>query len=108
MPRGIESVNQGRVRERRATVPPLCQNRRYDAGSTGFLEGLIEASEVVLEYERPRRRRLLQSPDWRRWGRAGARRRSRGTVNYWMTLLVLRYWGRISTSEFDAASPLLR
>jgi len=57
------------------------------------LEGLVGASEVVLERER---HRLLHSPDWRRWGSRGGKETVRRYGRSWMALLALRRWGRIT------------
>ena len=67
------------------------------------LEGLVEASETLLEREK---HRLVHSSDWRRWGSRGGRETVRRYGTEWMALLALRRWGRITAEELDAARPL--
>ena len=71
--------------------------------SRADLEGLVEASEVVLERDR---HRLLHSSDWRRWGSRGGKETVRRYGRSWMALLALRRWGRISSADLEAARPL--
>jgi hypothetical protein len=67
------------------------------------LEGLVEASEALLEREK---HRLVHSSDWRRWGSRGGRETVRRYGTEWMALLALRRWGRITAEELEAARPL--
>ncbi len=64
------------------------------------LEGLVEASEVVIEKEA---HRLLHASDWQRWGSRGGRETLRRYGSGWFALLALRRWRRITTEELDAA-----
>ncbi|MDP9476406.1 MAG: hypothetical protein M3R38_12120 [Actinomycetota bacterium] len=67
------------------------------------LEALIASSGVVLEREE---HRLLHEGDWRRWGARGGRETLRRYGTEWFALLALRRWGRITSSELEAARAL--
>jgi hypothetical protein len=67
------------------------------------LEGLVKASEVVLEKEA---HRLLHGSDWQRWGSRGGKETLRRYGTEWFALLALRRWRRITAEDLDAARVL--
>ncbi|MDP9480776.1 MAG: hypothetical protein M3R38_34790 [Actinomycetota bacterium] len=67
------------------------------------LEALVASSGVVLERDE---HRLLHEGDWRRWGSRGGRETLRRYGTEWFALLALRRWGRITSSELEAARVL--
>jgi hypothetical protein len=71
--------------------------------STDDLEGLVKASEVVLEREK---HRLVHESDWQRWGSRGGRETLRRYGSEWFALLALRRWRRITAEDLEAARSL--
>ena len=67
------------------------------------LEGLVEASGVVLERAA---HRLLHESDWQRWGSRGGKETLRRYGTEWFALLALRRWGRLTSEDLESARVL--
>jgi len=68
--------------------------------SRADLEELVERSGELLDRER---HRLVHEDDWRRWGSRGGRETLRRYGSDWFLLLARKRWGKITTSELQAA-----